>query len=77
MHKILVSDRLGQDGIDLLNEYDDIEYDLKTDLSHSQLISIIKDYDALIVRSATQADAELIQAAEKVKSYRACRDRRG
>ena len=67
MHKILVSDRLGQDGIDLLNEYDDVEYDLKTDLSHSQLISIIKDYDALIVRSATQADADLIQAAEKLK----------
>ena len=67
MFKILVSDKLGQAGIDLLDDFTDITYDLKTNLSHDELLAIIKDYDALIVRSATQADKALIQAGKKLK----------
>ena len=67
MFKILVSDKLGQAGIDLLENYTDVDYDLKTGLTHNELISIISDYDALIIRSATQADSALIAAGEKLK----------
>lgn len=67
MFKILVSDKLGQAGLDLLDNYGDIDYDLKTNLSHDELICAIKDYDALIIRSATQADKSVIQAGERLK----------
>ncbi len=67
MFKILVSDKLGQAGIDLLNDYTDIDYDLRTNLSHDELIAAIRDYDALIIRSATRADETVIKAGEKLK----------
>ena len=67
MFNILVSDKLGQAGIDLLDNHTEIDYDLKTGLSHDELISSIKDYDALIIRSATRADKSVIQAGKKLK----------
>ena len=41
MFKILVSDKLGQDGIDLLQKHTDVDYDIKTNLSHDELIKRI------------------------------------
>lgn len=67
MYKILVSDKLGQAGIDLLDKHTGIDYDLKTDLSHDELIGVISQYDALIVRSATRADKSLIEAGKNLK----------
>ena len=67
MFKILVADKLGQSGIDLLDLYDDISYDINTGLSTDELCTIIADYDGLIVRSATKPDAKIIEAAKKLK----------
>lgn len=67
MFKILVSDKLGQAGIDLLANYSDIQHDVKTDLSHDELISAIKNYDGLIIRSATRVDKAVVQAGKKLK----------
>ena len=65
--KVLVSDNLGQAGIDLLEAEPGLEVDVKTDLSPEELKSVIKDYEALIIRSSTKVTAELIESAPKLK----------
>jgi D-3-phosphoglycerate dehydrogenase len=63
--KVLVADKIADSGIDKLRE--DYEVDVKTGLSEAELIDVIGDYDALIVRSATRATRTVIEAADKLK----------
>ncbi len=67
MYRILVSDKLGQAGLDCLEKAQDAEYDMITGLSADELLAIIPQYDALIVRSGTKVDAALLQAAANLK----------
>ncbi len=67
MYKILISDKLGQAGLDRLDEMDDIAYDMITGMSKEELIVAIPDYDALIIRSGTRPDAEIIAAGINLK----------
>jgi D-3-phosphoglycerate dehydrogenase len=67
MMKVLVSDNLGQAGIDLLEEAPGIDVDVKTGLAPDELQSIIGEYDALVIRSATKVTAELLGHAERLK----------
>jgi len=62
--RILVSDPLGAEGVDLLSET--AKVDVRTGLSEDELVSIIGDYDALIVRSGTQVTGRIIDAAERL-----------
>ena len=66
MFKILVSDKLGQVGLERLEQADDATYDMITGLGKEELLSIIPEYDALIVRSGTQVDADILQAGKKL-----------
>ncbi len=66
-YKILISDKLGQAGLDRLAEMDDVSYDMIVGMSKEQLIATIPDYDALIVRSDTRPDAEIIAAGKNLK----------
>ena len=63
--KVLVSDPLAAEGIAILKEFCDV--DEKADLSEDELVRIIGEYDALIVRSGTQVTARIIQAADRMK----------
>ena len=65
--KVLVSDSLSQSGLDLLYNQPDLITDLKPDLSPDELITLIGDYDALIIRSRTQVTKSVIQAAKNLK----------
>ena len=65
--KVLVSDDLGQVGIDMLRNEDGIEVDVNTGLPPEELKGIIGGYDALIIRSATKVTEELIAAAKNLK----------
>jgi D-3-phosphoglycerate dehydrogenase len=47
--------------------YPDIEVDYREGIGRSELLEIIHQYDALITRSRTQVDEELIQAAPRLK----------
>jgi D-3-phosphoglycerate dehydrogenase / 2-oxoglutarate reductase len=67
MFKILVSDPLSEKGLNILQKEKNIQVDLKPKQSLDTLKEIIKDYDALIIRSGTKATAELIQHADKLK----------
>jgi D-3-phosphoglycerate dehydrogenase / 2-oxoglutarate reductase len=62
MFKILISDKLGQAGLDRLDEMPDVTYEMKTGLSQEELCEILPGYDALIIRSGTKATAEVLAA---------------
>ncbi|MCP4428230.1 MAG: phosphoglycerate dehydrogenase [Chloroflexi bacterium] len=67
MYRILISDKLGQAGLDRLDEIEDVSYDMKTGLSKAELIKMIPNYDGLIIRSGTQVTAALLAAADNLK----------
>ena len=59
MKKILISDSVDEKCTEILKSAGfDVNY--KTDFSREELLSVIPDYNVLIVRSSTQVDAELI-----------------
>ena len=58
MPKILVSDPIANEGVELHQSQG--ETDVKTGLSPDELISIIGQYDALVVRSETKVTSEVI-----------------
>lgn len=67
MYHILISDKLGEAGLQRLEAAPDASYDAKTGLSKEELLAIIGNYDALIVRSGTQVDADLLEAGKRLK----------
>jgi D-3-phosphoglycerate dehydrogenase len=67
MIKILVSDPLSEEGLQILKCVPEFQVDVKTELKPEALKEIIKDYDALIVRSATKVTKDVIQAAANLK----------
>ena len=67
MLKVLISDSLSDDGIKILKKEKKIKVDVKTNLTPEELKKTIKDYDALIVRSATKVTKEVINSAKRLK----------
>lgn len=65
MSKVLVSDPIDQVGIDILSQV--AQVDVKTGLSPEELIRIIPEYDALMIRSGTRVTAEIIEAGTQLK----------
>ena len=63
--KILIPEKVSPDGLALLQDQFDV--DEKKGLSPEELMSIIGDYEALIVRSETKVTAELLGAAKMMK----------
>jgi D-3-phosphoglycerate dehydrogenase / 2-oxoglutarate reductase len=59
--KILIADKIAQQGIDLLSGDHDVE--VRTGLSEDDLCEAVRDADALIVRSQTQVTAKVLAAA--------------
>ncbi|MDZ4064143.1 MAG: hydroxyacid dehydrogenase [Coriobacteriia bacterium] len=66
MKRILVSDSLSTEGIDIFRRMPDIEVDVRTKVTPEELKSIIGDYDALVIRSATKVTQEVIDRAGKL-----------
>ena len=64
-YRVLVSDPLAEEGLDILKEFCDL--DIKTGLTEDQLVDIIGDYDALLVRSGTEVTARVIEAGKRLK----------
>jgi len=65
--KVLVSDNLGEAGIQMFRDEPGIEVDVKTGLKADELRSIIGEYNALVIRSATKVTEEILQAAPNLK----------
>lgn len=66
MEKILVSEKIAQKGIDDLVTAG-YEVNFQPKIGREELLEIIGDYDALIVRSATKVNEELYERAVKLK----------
>ncbi len=67
MKKILISDKLADDGINFLNEQQDIQVHIQTGLSEDELCELIPEFDALLIRSGTTVTANVLKAAKKLK----------
>ena len=65
--KVLVSDNLSKVGIEIFEKTPGVAVDVKTGLKPEELKEVIKDYDALVIRSATKVTADIIAAADKLK----------
>jgi len=65
MSKVLVSDQIDQAGIDILSQV--AQVDVKTNLSPEELVQIIPEYDALMIRSGTRVTKEIIEAGTQLK----------
>jgi len=65
--KILVSDPLHDKGIEILRQAADFEVEVNTNLTQEELQGMIKDYDALVIRSGTKVTVEVIEAADRLK----------
>mgnify|MGYP001793738738 FL=1 len=65
MPKVLVSDPIDQTGLDILAQVATV--DVKTKLPLEELISIIPEYDALMIRSGTKVTQAVIEAGKKLK----------
>ncbi len=65
--KVLISDALGKAGIDIFEQAENIEVDVKTGLSPEDLRDIIPNYQGLVIRSATKVTEDLLKAAGSLK----------
>lgn len=65
MPKVLVSDPIDQVGIDILSQV--AQVDVKTNLPLEELIKVIPEYDALMIRSGTQVTQAVIDAGTQLK----------
>ena len=68
MIKVLITDKLAQEGIDLLNSTDGVEAVVKSGVSEDELAQIIGEYDGLIIRSGTKVTAKVLSKPGKLKA---------
>jgi len=68
MIKVLITDKLAQEGIDLLNSTDGVEAVVKTGVGEDELAKIIGEHDGLIIRSGTKVTAKVLANPGKLKA---------
>lgn len=67
MFKVLVSDPISDMGIQQLMDASDVVVEKKTGLSEDELVQIIPEYDALLVRSQTKVTEKIMEAGKNLK----------
>lgn len=65
--KVLVMDRVSEEGLAPLRSTKNIEVVIGTKMSEKELCEIISDYDGIIVRSATKITPAVLEKANKLK----------
>ena len=63
--KVLVKEKIGDSGIDLLREHFDV--DLGVDWSEQEFVERIGAYQGIVIRSATKMTAEMIEHASSLR----------
>lgn len=64
--KILVADEISSEGIDVLESALSVSY--QPQITPEQLLEVIPEYDALLVRSRTKVTADVIKRGKKLKA---------
>ena len=67
MYKVLVGEFIDDEAVNKLKEASDVEVDVKIGISREEILDIIENYHALIVRSVIKVDKELLDRAKKLK----------
>ena len=65
--KILITDNIAQEGLDILDREESVEYEIKPGITNEDLKPIIGNYDAVITRSGTTVTEDLIENPGKLK----------
>jgi D-3-phosphoglycerate dehydrogenase len=65
--KVLVSDKLAPEGLEILEHAPGITAVVEPGLKGDKLLAAVSDAEGLVIRSGTQVTAEVIAAAEKLK----------
>ncbi len=63
--KVLVTDSISEEGIAILRDL--AQVDVRNKLTPEEILSIIGDYEALMVRSQTKVTADIIEAGKKLQ----------
>ena len=66
-YKILVADPLSKEGTDILKNCSEFQVDVHTSLTPLELLNIIAEYDAILIRSMTKVNSSVIKKAAKLK----------
>ena len=67
MSRILVSDPIANEGVELLQSHSGVDVDVKTGMKPPELLQVVEDYDGLVVRSETKVTADVIKHASKLQ----------
>ncbi|RMG15168.1 MAG: phosphoglycerate dehydrogenase [Deltaproteobacteria bacterium] len=67
MKRVLVSDSLAEEGLQIFREAEGIEVDYRPGLSHEELLECIGDYHGLAVRSGTKVGPDVFERATKLQ----------
>lgn len=66
--KILVTELMWEDGIDDLKAKGyEVDYDMELSRKREELLGLLPNYDAVIVRNETKVDTEFLEAAKKTQ----------
>lgn len=65
--KLLVTDELSKEGLEMLKRDTGVEVDVRPRISHEELLRIIPEYDGIIIRSGTRITSDVIDAGKRLK----------
>jgi hypothetical protein len=65
--RVIVTDELSKEGLAILTEGSKVVVDVKPGISPEDLLKVIGEYDAIIIRSGTKVNKQVIEAGKKLK----------
>jgi D-3-phosphoglycerate dehydrogenase len=65
--KVLVADRISPRGVEELSTGGELEVSVQTGLSEAELIKVIPEFSAIVVRSETKVTAPILHAATRLR----------
>jgi D-3-phosphoglycerate dehydrogenase len=66
-HKILITDELSPQALEMLEQADDVEFDIIKGMDEAQLTETIAAYDAIIIRSSVKITPTVLGNAKKLR----------
>ncbi|GAB7140984.1 phosphoglycerate dehydrogenase [Deferribacterales bacterium RsTz2092] len=66
-YKIIITDHLAEEGYDILRADPDVSFDVKAGIKNAELKGILGEYDAVITRSGTNVNEELLENTGNLK----------
>lgn len=68
MHRVIVLDKLSPQGLALLDEADQIEYEVRTGLKGEELREALQEFDGAICRSGVKITADALEGNRRLKA---------